>query len=88
MYHYGGKGASQLQLACTLYTELGGTPADVEALRTLAGSGKPQLLTDGTGKVWGYYCLTALDDAYGEVMHIKGIPAKRELSLTFVKQGD
>lgn len=87
VYHWGGVGEQQITLDCTLYTQLGATPATVDDLQRLADQGTPHLLVDGTGSIWGLYVLTELTHSYGEYMHPRGIPAKQTLQLTFLKYG-
>lgn len=42
--------------------EFAGAPTDIDTLRRMADSGRPWLLVDGQGRVWGAYVIEGVSE--------------------------
>lgn len=59
----------------------------LDLLRELASEGKPLLLTDGRGKVWGQWCVESVDETQ-TVFFANGSPRKIEFNLSISSYGE
>jgi phage protein U len=73
----------------TTYERGGGAPGvyQVEQLRQIQAQGEPQMLTDGTGNVFGMWCITAVDET-SEAFFNNGAPRKQTFSINIERYGD
>ncbi len=82
-----GIGAETVALEGTIYPHYRGGLAQMEAMRGLAGKGRPQILTDGTGKVWGRFCIERIEETQ-TLFFGDGTPRKQEFRLSLGRYGD
>lgn len=57
-----GPGEETVSLSGSTYAELADGEASIDRLRTMAASGDAWPLVDGTGRVWGAFVITGLDE--------------------------
>lgn len=55
-----GPGSQEITLDGVMFPGFSGRQTTMETLRELAGQGKPQMLTDGLGRVYGKWAITSL----------------------------
>lgn len=58
-----GRSLASVDLEGVIYPTFRGGLSQVDAMRDMAGMGEPLTLVDGTGKVWGEYCILGVGDA-------------------------
>ena len=57
-----GRSAAEIELKGVIYPSFKGGLGQIEAMRTLADAGKPQVLVDGLGRIWGSWVLVDIGD--------------------------
>lgn len=82
-----GPGEETVTLSGVFYPQMTGRYAVMDDLRTLAAQGKPQLLTGGTGHVFGYFVIERVEDS-ASVFLKQGIPKQVEFTVELQKYGD
>lgn len=82
-----GQGDEKLTLKGTIYPGFKGGLKQLDTLRTIGGRLQPLTLTTGYGEVIGTWCLKAINEEQGALLH-GGIPRKQGFSLEFVRYGD
>ena len=82
-----GIGAETVHLDGVIYPHYKGGLGQLAAMRTLAGQGKPQLLTDGTGVVWGKFCIERVEETQS-LFFADGTPRKQEFRISFSNYGE
>jgi phage protein U len=82
-----GMGEEKLTLKGTIYPGFKGGLKQLDALRTIGARLQPLTLTTGYGEVIGTWCLKAINEEQGALLH-GGIPRKQGFSLEFVRYGD
>lgn len=82
-----GIGADTIDLDGVIYPHYRGGLGQLDALRALAGKGKPLILTDGTGKVWGKFCIERVEETQGNFFG-DGTPRKQEFRLSLAHYGE
>ncbi len=82
-----GPGAETVTLDGVIYPEFRGGFEQLDAMRRSADAGEPLDLVDGTGRVWGLWCLTEVKET-ASVFHADGRPKKQEFTLQLVKFGE
>ncbi|WP_316347602.1 phage tail protein [Desulfuromonas acetoxidans] len=75
-----GKGDEIITLEGIIYPEFKGGLKQIDKMREVAGTGQPKMMTDGTGKVWGKWCIESIDEKQG-TFFANGIPRKQEFAL-------
>jgi hypothetical protein len=75
-----GKGDETITLEGIIYPEFKGGLKQIDKMREVAGTGQPKMMTDGTGKVWGKWCIESIDEKQG-TFFANGIPRKQEFAL-------
>lgn len=63
-----GADAAEIELEGTIYPTLRGGLASIERLRELASQGRPLMLTDGLGRVWGRWVIAQVSDTRSVLM--------------------
>ncbi|MCX8016379.1 MAG: phage tail protein [Rhodocyclaceae bacterium] len=82
-----GMEAAEIELEGALYPGTSGSLADIERLRALADAGRPLMLTDGLGRVWGKWCILKVDDVRSVLLN-DGQPRKIEFRLALKAYGE
>ncbi|WP_163833303.1 phage tail protein [Spartinivicinus ruber] len=82
-----GPGEDTLKLDGVIYPEYRGGLKQMESLRQEAGKGRPFLLIEGTGLVFGKYVIESIDEDQ-EYFLVDGQPQKITFRLTLKKYGD
>jgi len=82
-----GIGDETISLQGIIYPEFKGGLKQLDTMRDLAGQGKPQILTDGTGKVWGKWCISTVEETQ-TLFFADGTPRKQEFSLQLGHYGE
>lgn len=84
---YLGPGADTVQITGVLYPQLTGGQESLDELREMANEGKAWPLIEGTGRMYGFYAITALSET-GQA-HLRDGAAQRiefQLSLARVDE--
>lgn len=63
-----GADAAELELEGAIYPAFRGGLASIERLRELAALGRPLMLTDGLGRVWGKWVIAQVSDTRSVLM--------------------
>lgn len=83
-YQYVGAGADTITLAGTLFPEITGGRVTLDLLRVMAEEGKAWPLIEGTGRMFGFWAITAISETNTE--HLQdGMPQKIEFSLALTR---
>lgn len=80
-----GPGADTITLTGTIYGEYRGGTGQLNAMRSLAGRGRPQLLVDGFGKIMGRWVIESVEEGQ-TVFAVAGRPRKQEFTLQLRKR--
>lgn len=83
---YIGPGADEITLTGEIMPHFKGGLWPMEALRAMAGRGKPMLLVDGRGHVWGDWVVTGLEEARS-IHNADGTPNVIAFTLTLREYG-
>lgn len=83
-YQYVGAGADTITLTGTLYPEITGGRVTLDLLRVMAEEGKGWPLIEGTGRIYGFWAITALQET-DTVFFPDGSPRKIEFTLNLVR---
>lgn len=59
----------------------------VDSFRAVARTYEPQMLTDGTGAVWGLFVVERVEER-GSVIGPGGVPARQDFRLSLGRYGD
>lgn len=86
-HQYTGQDEETLSLPGQLYPELGADLHSLDTLRDIADTGAPQVLIDGTGRVWGWYVLEKLTEKRTYMLD-DGTPLEIDFSLTLKRVDD
>jgi len=62
-YQYTGKGEDLITLSGWFAPSLSGKPASIDDLHAMADRGESYVLVEGTGKIYGQYAITNIDDS-------------------------
>jgi len=82
-----GPGKETLELSGTIYPAYKGGLGQVDAIRTEAGKGKPLMLVDGQGMVWGKWCIEGIEEDQSFFLS-GGIPRKQTFRLSLSAYGE
>lgn len=82
-----GAGHESVDLQGVLYPDYWGGPEQLDALREAAGLGKPQMLVDGLGYVFGHWCVERIEDRSSQ-FYSDGSARKIEFTLTLRRYWD
>ncbi|CCO22233.1 phage tail protein [Maridesulfovibrio hydrothermalis] len=84
---YIGPGDETIELSGVVFPQFLGGLDQPNRMRTEAGKGKPLMLVDGRGKVWGEYVIEQVREE--QPAHFKGgAPRKQLFSLRIAKYGE
>lgn len=81
---YIGPGLDVMSIAGEIYPHYRGGLAQVDAMRGQAGAGVPLLLLDGTGRVYGLWCIERVRESKSAFLG-DGAPRKIEFSVELKK---
>lgn len=84
---YVGPGEDTVTMRGTIYPHFRGGLGQVAAMRALAGTGRPFLVVDGSGRVWGQYVITDIREGQ-TVFFSNGKPRKIDFDLTLKMYDD
>ncbi|WP_218644496.1 phage tail protein [Thiomicrorhabdus cannonii] len=80
MSQFTGIGKETVEMPGVIYPHYKGGLHQVQAMRELAGLGKPLPMVDGTGKIWGEWVIEQVQETL-RVLVKNGAPLKIEFSL-------
>ena len=60
--HYLGPGDDAITLDGIIYPHHAGGLGQIDAMRSIAGTGKPLILSDGEGRVWGDWVILRIEE--------------------------
>jgi len=83
---YTGPGVETIEVEGRIYPAHKGGLGQLEALRELANTGKPQMLTDGLGRVWGKFVIHRLQERQTYIAE-RGMPLRQDFTLSLAKYG-
>ena len=78
--HYLGLGDDSITLDGTIYPHHAGGLGQIDTMRRIAGNGKPLILSDGEGRVWGDWVILRIEETR-TVFDIGGRPLKQVFRL-------
>ena len=78
---YTGPGEETISLPGVVYPHWRGGVRQIDEMRSLASQGRPLLLTDGVGRVWGRYVITRVDETQGVFLR-QGLPRRQQFTLS------
>jgi hypothetical protein len=81
-----GAGNESVELEGIIYPHFKGGLGQLERMRSEAEKGKPLLLVDGLGKVWGDFVIESIEEK-GSEFFSAGVPQKIEFSLSLARYG-
>ena len=84
---YTGPGAQQITLNGTMYPLFRGGLGQIDALKQEADQGKPLMLVDGTGMIWGRWCIQEITETR-TLFHRDGTLMKIEFILQLIAYGE
>lgn len=82
-----GPGADTIDLDGVIYPHYRGGLGQVDAMRKLAGKGRPQILVDGRGVVYGRWSILGVEET-GSVFMSNGTPRKIEFRISLQRYGE
>lgn len=86
-YQFTGNGDDTITLSGWLAPELTGTSFSLDALRTMADTGQAWILIKGTGRIYGTFIITSLNQKES-ILGSDGDPAKIEFTITLERTDD
>ena len=78
--HYLGLGSDAITLDGTIYPHHAGGLGQIDTMRRIAGTGKPLILSDGEGRVWGDWVILHIEETR-TVFDTGGRPLKQTFRL-------
>lgn len=84
---YTGPDGDTISLSGVIYPHYRGGLGQINAMRAQAGKGKPLLLVDGLGRVWGKFCLVKVQEGQTRFLS-NGVPLKMDFNLSLEEYGD
>ena len=81
-----GPGTQTVTLSGVIYPHFKGGLRQVEAMRAIAGFGRPMMLTDGLGFVFRRWCITRVEETKS-VLLVDGTPRKIDFQVTLQSYG-
>ena len=84
---YVGEGERSMELDGVIYPLHSGGLGQMDALRGLASAGRPLLLTDGRGRVWGRWAIRRVTETQS-VFFDNGVPRRIEFRLRISRYGE
>lgn len=84
---YVGADAAEIEIEGAIYPTFRGGLEQIERLREMAGGGKPLMLTDGRGRVWGKWCIVRISDTRSVLLD-DGMARKIEFRMTLQAYGE
>mgnify|MGYP000454027127 CR=1 FL=1 len=82
-----GTGTDSIELNGSIYPHYKGGLGQLQTMRDQAGSGTPQLLVDGLGKVHGDWCINEIEEQQTQFDR-RGVPLKQEFRLRITAYGE
>lgn len=82
-----GPGKETLEISGTIYPAYKGGLGQVDAMRREGGQGKPLMLVDGRGAVWGKWCIEGIEEDQAFFLP-GGIPRKQNFRLSLSAYGE
>lgn len=82
-----GIGAEIINLDGVIFPYYRGGLGQLDAMRDLAGKGLPQILTAGTGKVFGKFCIERIEETQ-TLLFADGTPRRQEFRLSLSTYGE
>ena len=86
-HQYLGPGQDEINLEGTIYPEYRGGLGQLDRMREEANAGKPLLMTDSTGRVWGRWVIRRVEETQ-RVFSVAGTPRKVEFRLQLSHYGE
>lgn len=84
---YAGPGKDDITLAGTIYPFYSGGIGQLPKMREMADTGKPLMLVDGLGKVWGKWCIKSISETQSSFLQ-GGVPRKIVFRLSLARYGE
>ncbi|WP_330926821.1 phage tail protein [Candidatus Sororendozoicomonas aggregata] len=84
---YLGPGNDRITLEGEILPHFKGGLRQVDAMRTEAGKGEAQILSDSAGTVWGKWCILTIEDTWSD-LGPDGTPRRITFRLTLQEDGD
>ncbi len=82
-----GTGVETIEIEGKVLPHYKGGLEQIKALRALGDKGKPQMLTDGRGLVWGKFSIHLLEERQSKIAQ-KGAPLQQDFRLSLAHSGE
>lgn len=82
-----GPGEDTVSIGGVLLPEAAGSYAAIDTLREMAAQGERYPFVDGTGRVWGSFVITGLDEGRTHLLN-NGVPRKVDFTLDLLMVDD
>lgn len=83
---YLGPGSTEITLTGEILPHFNGGFDQLDTIRTAAAKGKPLLMVDGRGNVWGDFVVTQVDETNSD-LYADGAPRAQSFTITLVEYG-
>lgn len=84
---YVGPEKDDITLAGTIYPHYAGGLGQMDKMRSMADTGKPLMLVDGLGKVWGKWCIKSITESQSHFLQ-GGVPRKIVFRISLARYGE
>lgn len=81
-----GLSEDSITLSGVIYPQFAGGLHQIDSMRALAGNGKPLMLVDGKGFVWGKWCINSIDEDQ-DTFFSDGTARKYQFRLKITRYG-
>jgi len=78
---YVGPGDDVIEMSGLIFPQFRSGLEQLNKMRAEAGKGKPLMLVDGRGKVWGKFCIEEVREKQGPEFFKGGAPKRQEFGL-------
>lgn len=86
-YQFTGLGNDEITLSGDIYPSYAGGIHQVDWMRFYAGQGKPLMMVDGKGYVWGKWVILSIDESQ-EIFFDNGVARKQTFNLKISRYVD
>jgi hypothetical protein len=86
-FQYTGPGGDEITLSGDIYPSFAGGLHQIDSMRYYASQGKPLLMVDGMGYIWGKWVILAVDENK-ETFFADGVARKQSFNLKISRYAD
>lgn len=86
-FQYTGLGSDEITLSGDIYPSFAGDGKQIDWMRYYAGQGKPLMMVDGRGYVWGKWVILSIDEDR-EIFFSDGVARKQSFNMKISRYVD